>query len=654
MTDVRARTTTGARTGLHYLVYGFGLLLALLSASCGNTIFQVGTPVITLTAKPGRFASYIVTIDAIELTRQDGAVATLPVQSQRVDLANLSAYANLLAAPALEIGTYVSATFVLDYSFPQPADVRVKANGGVFPATLYDGATQTAPVTETMVVQFDPDHPFVVNDQQSAVMAIDIDLEASNIINAGNAGVFQVTVKPFWNVTAQPTYDKQVFARGLYVLADVKNNNFVMNVRPLHDVVNTPFGALKVNVNDQTYYNVNGVVYTGAAGLAAVSTLQNVYADLQIAAYGPPSGNPFSDLSTITPAFTATQVYVGQSFESTIEDQLTGFVSGISGDVLTVRGAAFVDRLGDFGFAESVPVTVGPNTNYSIDGVANVTPNLSSISVGQVITVLGLSSNNGVKVDPTALDATGALVPGAQVRIQNTPLLASLGSAASASTATVNLLSIDHYEPTLVDFTGTGSPIATPANYVITTPTDLTGTAPGTVLDINGTTTAFGQGPPYFTASSVTADTQQELIIEWAGSGSPNPFSVVNQNGIAVNLADSALTTTSSATVGTPTGRAVIVQGPQQEYDLLHTNQPPNPTQLIVQFNTADAQHPPMFGVGSVAVGSYMDTTNTADFADRTQIVSNGTLPIMKLAAYGQYDPTSGTFSATRITINAQ
>jgi hypothetical protein len=120
-----------------------------------------------------------------------------------------------------------------------------------------------------------------------------------------------------------------------------------------------------------------------------------------------------------------------------------------------------------------------------------------------------------------------------------------------------------------------------------------------------------------------------------------------------VNLADAALTTASTAKVGTPTGRAVIVQGPKQNYELLQANPPPNPTQLVISFNTTDAQHPPFFGVGSLAVGSYLDT-NTSDFANHTQIVSNGTLPIMKLVAYGQYDPTSGTFSATRITINAQ
>ena len=651
MTDVRARTITGARHGLRYLGYGFALLLALLTASCGHNIFQVGTPVITLTSEPGHFASYIVTIAAIELTRDDGTIVQLPTINQRVDLANLSTYANLLEAPAVQTGKYISATLILDYTAP---DIRVKLNGAVYPTTLYDGTTQTTPAGATMVVQFDVNHPFVINDQQSSVLAIDLDLDASNIIGPNNAGSFQVTVKPFWNVTSQPAYDKPVFARGLYVLADVKNNNFVMNVRPLHDLVNNPFGALKVNVNDQTYYNVNGAVYTGAAGLAAVNSLQNVYANLQIAAYGPPTGNPFADLSTITPVFTATQVYVGQSLENALEDQITGFVSAIAGNVLTVRGAAFVDRIGDFGFAETVPVTVGPNTLYSTDGVANAKPTLSSISVGQVITVLGVSSNNGKVLDPTAFDATGALVPGPEVRIQNTPLLATFGSAASASTATVNLLTIDGYEPAQVDFSTTGSPNADPANYVITTPTDLTGTAPGTVLDINGLTTAFGQGAPYFTASSVAPDTRQELIIEWAGGGSANPFVAVDQNGITVNLDDAALRTASSATVGTPTGRAVVVQGPKQNYDLLQANPPPNPAQMVISYNTTDAQHPPLFGVGSLAAGAYLDS-NSGSFATHTQTISkSGTVPFMKLVAYGQYDPTSGTFSASRITLNAQ
>jgi hypothetical protein len=646
-TDVRARTTTGARSGLRYLIYGFGLLCALLTASCGNSIFSVGTPVILLSAKPGRFTSYIVTIDQITLTRQDGTVVELPTINEQVDLANLKAYTNVLAAPAVATGTYVSATFLLDYVNPIPAYLSIDAGGHSLTGTAYDAASKAAAVTETVTVQFDPQNPFVIPDQKSAVLAIDIDLEASNIIGASNSdGTLQVTVKPFWNITTQPNYEKPVYARGLYVLADTNNSNFVMNVRPLHDILNQPFGAMTVNVDANTYYNVNGVTYVGAAGLAAISALTNVFANLQISAYGPPTGSPFSDLTGKTPAFTATQVYVGSSFESTLEDQITGVVAGISGTTVTVNGAGFVDRYGDYGFTEGIPVTVGPNTVVSVDGNANPA-SLSSLAVGQVVTVLGLgNAPNLVNYNPASLDATGSVVPGAQIRIQNTPLLAQFNSASSANDMSANVFLVNNFEPTY----GTANASTNPVPYAITSPTDISTIAPGTWLKLNGMTTASTQSTPQYTATSVSTDVQQQLVIEWTGGGgstpgSVNPFSVVNSNGIVVNLADAALS-------GSPQGVAQVRIGKSTINDLL-AQPPPNPNLLTINFNTSDAQHPAQFGVGSAAVGAYTDT-NTTNFANHTQIVADGTLPIEKLVAYGQYDATTGVFSATKITINAQ
>jgi len=61
---------------LRYLLRGLGLLLALLAASCGNNNFIVGTPVVTMTAKPGRFASYIVNVYSIQLTDKDGTASS--------------------------------------------------------------------------------------------------------------------------------------------------------------------------------------------------------------------------------------------------------------------------------------------------------------------------------------------------------------------------------------------------------------------------------------------------------------------------------------------------------------------------------------------------------------------------------------------------
>ena len=653
MTDVRAHTRSGARNGLRSLVCGMGVgLAALLISSCGNSTFVAGTPVISLSAKPGRFTSYIVTLAQIYLTRQDGSLFYVPSTTtgtaERVDLANLS-NTNLLEAPAAATGTYTSATFVLDYS---TAYVTVGVNGGVFPVKLIDPATSAAPTTIAVTVKFDPSHPLVINSQNSSPVAFDIDLEASNLITNTATGM-QVTVKPFWNVTAQPVFDQPVYARGLFVLADTNNNNFIMNLRPLHDtLITTTFGALTVNVTNQTYYNVNGATYVGAAGLAAMASLKNAYANLQVAVYGP--GSSLGNLSTITPSFNATSVYVGTSLESTIEEQITGTVSAVSGNTLTVLGASYADRLGALGFQESTPVTVGPNTIVSIDGVAGATPTLKSISVGQTITVLGQGTVDGTG-NPTSLDATGTVVSGAQVRLQNTTLFGNVTSAMTGGLS-LNLLSIDRYPPSFFNFAGTGVNSgldATATSYAVNT-SAVNGGGPATgLVEIEGLANAFGSAPPDFNATAVTPGTSlpEELILEWTGGGAAgalNPFTTVNQGGIIVNLNDAALTG-AGATHIVRTGPGTVT-GPNTIDVTNQTN--PHPNLLVINLPPAGASGV-LLGVGSVSVGESVFTDPLA-FANQVLVVDNGALPILKLVATGQYDPSTGTFAATDVTINSK
>ena len=666
MTDVRARTTTGARNGLRYLIYGFGLLLALLGASCGSNIFSVGTALVTIHSKPGRFTSYVVILTDIQLTRQDGNVIELPFLNQRVDLANIGPSLNLMGAPPVEIGTYVSASLVFDYTSVPPV-ITVDQGGTALTADkLLDEATGVAPTTQTIAVKFDPSHPFVVNDQKTQELNFNIDLEASNIVGApdANNGV-TVTVKPIWNVTAQPNYDRPVYARGLYVTTDKNNNKIIMNVRPLKDIIDNPFGAISVNVNDQTYYNVNGVAYTGAAGLSAVASLQNVYAYLPIAVYGPPTGNPFSnEQQGVEASFAATQVYVGTSLESTIEDQVTGFISAVNGTTLTMQNAALFDHVGNLGFAKSLPITVGTNTIVSIDGNGSVTPSLSSVSVGQVVTVLGIATEpNNASADytPTAFDATATQLSGAQIRLQNSQLFGTLNSG-TANSASLNLVALGGVEPTNVQFAGTGTSggaDATTANYVVATPTDQSATAAGTLLMVDGMTNTFGQGPPYFNATALTSTIQAQLVIEWTATGgnkggSLSPFTSADGNSIVVNLADANLKASDGSL-----GNAYVQTGPvpiqNSSYysNLLGSNPPPNPTQLTIVYNTQDPQHPPLFAVGNLTAGALLESTPSSFIADFQTISKSNTVAIRKLTAYGQYDPTTGTFSATNITINA-
>src|SRR5215472_9222984 len=91
---------------------------ALLGACHTSTPPPPGTPVLTMgdLNNSGDFMSYIINIDAIQLTRSDGTVVTPLVTPVTVDLARLNSMTELLEAPALPEGTYKSGRVVLDYT----------------------------------------------------------------------------------------------------------------------------------------------------------------------------------------------------------------------------------------------------------------------------------------------------------------------------------------------------------------------------------------------------------------------------------------------------------------------------------------------------------------------------------------------------------
>jgi hypothetical protein len=640
MIDVRARNNSSARNGLRFLLRAASAVLALLFiTSCGNDIFLVGTPIITFTAQRGHFTSYIVTIDEIEMTRKDGTVIELPTVDERIDLANLPNFVSLLEVPAVEIGTYVSVTFFLDYGTPY---VTVDVNGQAVLATLLDSSTATTPTVDTVTVNFDPNNPLVITNQQSTPVNFNIDLEASNTITSADTTTASVTVHPLFTVTAAPVYQQPVFTRGLFVFADTKDGNFVMNTRPLHDVLNNPFGALTVIPDAQTYWNINGQTLVGSAGLTALNSLQGETAELQIGVVATP-GFPFGNLDNIQPNMTAAQIYVGTSLESTIQDHLTGIVASKAPGQIGLVGAALVDRLGLYGFTQIVPVTVSSSTVVSVDGVANPSNTLTadSVSVGQFIDVSGQDtvSTDGLN-NPTALDATLG-----QIRMQPTTLWGVLNSA-TTTTASVSLSPIglvQNYEAGAFDFQGTGTGSATdatPGNYVLTTPADESATAPGTLLNIVGLTNTYGQGPPYFTATTVTpaSSLPQQLVIVYAGAGSKAVFSSIVNNTININLQDPDIASAAINSVGGPAAAATPV-----------INLPnPNPAVMAIVPATGATQSQYLFTIGSTSVGTDV-FSDPAALAARIPAF-NALAAITKIVATGQYDG-AGNFNATNIEI---
>src|SRR2546429_1419404 len=298
MTVVCTRGSRCSARTLAALALGFTAPLA----GCGNsTSLTLGTPVITLSNSGSDFAAYRGPIDSITLTDSHGAIVPLIAQqttSESVDLATPTDLTELLGAPALPAATYKSATLTLDYT---SASIWVNVNGQAVAATPVS-STGTALTTATLTITFDPNHPLVIAHGASTHLAIAFDLAASNSINTATTPP-TVTVRPFVVMTPAPADATVIRVRGPLVTVQSGSSDYTMNVRPLTDLLTTPYGAVTVSTGAQTYFNIQGVAYTGAAGASPPAAPTGNTAP---AAHGKPR-----DLSGPTPRLHGTPGFAG-------------------------------------------------------------------------------------------------------------------------------------------------------------------------------------------------------------------------------------------------------------------------------------------------------------------------------------------------------
>jgi hypothetical protein len=622
----RARAIPGASGALRLWVLGFAAALSAALAGCStNTNVSNGTPVVTVNSQgTGDFSTYVVGVSLYSMTRTDGYVAypagytyeEFADLTQRVDLSEL------LNAVGIPTGTYTSLTVGIDYSLPlvflkgQTTVATVQAAGGtVNPGILY------------VTVKLDPSHPLVINLNQSTPLALDFDLAASNSINASTN---TVTVKPFVEATSPPNDTKPIRARGLFVAANTSGGNFVENLRPFEDNIYSTVGALTVNTTSSTYYNVNGRVYTGSGGLAAMAGLAS---NTPIVANG-----ALSDTSTITPALTATEVYAGTAVSNGQYEHIRGTVAAISGNSLTVANATYLYYAGYcvsnlcFTYYPSVIVNVGPSTLVTEDGVPASGLSAQSISVGSQIDAVGINSTPGATL-PT-LDASQGLV-----RLKSAPIWGTLNSGTLGS-ANLSLLSMGTVgtPASSFNFAGTGTASAndaTAASYAVNTGTlDESGTAAGTLLRMDGFPTPFGSGPPDFNAATVTPGTAEpaDLIVEWAGSGTTAPFTSQDSTSLALNLSNSDL--------------AEVVVGPQSSCSGGATPActPLTGTPAITISNGNQ------FAIGNATNGVSVFSTSSA-FASALTSTLNGSTNVFRVVAIGSYNASTNTFTASRVDV---
>jgi hypothetical protein len=689
------------------------VVLACLAAGCSNNKSYYGTPVVTLTSSYAGFASYRIFIDSVVLTRSDGFIASLLSSPEQVDLVSLYNHTELLGAPAVPSGTYVSATITFDFGTAFSPDINVNNDALVTPVAYLGSSTNTSqPYLQNLdnaaiggsgvqvTVTFDPKNLLVINSNQSTRLAFDVDLEASNIINlsyylaATNPDSSPtVYANPMVTPTPTPVDDRPVRARGVMVQVQPDQSTFVMNMHPLNEQAYT-LGAMTVKTNAQTYFNLNGVTSVGPQGLAALEALNAAAPNTIVAAWGSVGNlNPGGVNVGITPTFNATTVIGGSGLESTLQSHLIGTVAGIvpsstqngvtSSAQVVLRGATLIppdEVIYYYGstypgtvpyVSENSTVLVDPATTIvSQDGVASPVPTAQTISIGDFIDASGQSS-----VDPTngylTLDAslagwttvfpTAPLTLTGQVRILPTQLWGTLNTATQGS-ATLNLLQLGIYQTPAFTFNGTGS---TATSYITATgSTNLSAVPAGSLLYMNGSPSPWGSAPPDFSASAVTlpAEQQSELILEWWNdqkSGTASPFSNMTPTTLTINATEPHLS------------RHVLKTGPvsqdlgdvsifTQGYPVIALATPVNPPMDSPRLTLGG----PLFSItpsnlANFPSGQFVNElvfSNMTDFQNEMGTITgttyNGTFN--KLVAVGKYDSASNTFTATRITMSAK
>ena len=620
----RARARTGALGAMRLWIFGLVAALAALAGCSTSTNVSNGTPVVTVNAQAAwPYDTYVVGVSLYSLTRSDGYVAypagytaeEFADLSQRVDLTEL------LNAVGIPTGTYTSLVIGVDYSVP-----LVYLQGSATAATVENSAGTVDPGIIYVTVKLDPSHPLVVSFNQSTPLALDFNLAASNQINGSTN---TVVVRPFVEASTPSNDTEPVRARGLTVVTNPGQNNFIEDLRPFEDNVYSTVGALTVNTTSSTYFNIDGTVLIGAAGLAQ---LNKVASNTPIEAYG-----TLGDMSTITPAFTATQVYAGTVVSNGEYEHVRGVVSAVSGDTLSVIGATYLYYEGYcqsnlcYTYYPTATITLSSSTVVTQDNVDVTASSLSpqSISVGSQIDAIGVGSTSSTNA--LTLDATSGLV-----RLQSTPVWGTLNSGTSGSAA-LKLVAMGNTDfavnSTNFNFAGTGSSSAndaTAASYDIntsaaTTGADQSATTAGTLLRADGFPAPIGTAPPDFNATDVIPGTSEaaNLVVEWrGGSGTTAPFTSYDSSSLALNLANSDV--------------AQVVIGPQA-YPISGT------PAINISSGT-------QFAIGNSTNGVSMFSTSSAFVSDLGTTL-NGSTTVFRVVALGSYDSATNTFTASRLDV---
>ncbi len=472
--------------------------------------------VISLTDAEGDFLSYTVDVLSLKMLKSNGAeVETLPLTT-RLDFAQYVEVTEFLTTATVPSGHYTGAQIVLDFS---DALITVQdSNGEAITAQVKD-ADGNSITQMTVDVSFNGERDFVIAPGIPAHITLDFDLDASNavIINGTESTVVVSPVLVADTILEEP---KPHRLRGLLGRVNQAEDLFTVILRPFRHRAQAGFGQLKAHVGDGTVYEIDGRMYAGSEGLAALNAL------------APASAVIVRGILNIdSRQFRASEVYAGSSVPWGDKDIVRGNVIVRSGNVITVRGATLIRRNGSFAFNDNVSITLNDATTVVKQADVNNDHSIADISVGQRIIVLGKVS------DGASLNA-GLSMDADHVRMLFTNVG---GTVVSASPLAVDLQGIDSRRIVLFDFSGTGSDPASDADadyYEVDSGSlSLANIQLGDPVKVRGHVTPFNMAPEDFTAQTILdASNMPAHLVTGFADGSINAIISLSESGMVLNL----------------------------------------------------------------------------------------------------------------------
>src|SRR6202789_852291 len=628
------------------------LLVPMGAALLGLAACNGATAVVTMTTTPStdNYLAYRVTLVSVDLlTSSGGSELTILPASTIVDFATLTNLDEVLGATKIPRGTYTSAVVTLDYTSSQIIYDNGSINGvQLAPIDVNDQPLGVVQITVTL----DPNNSFGVASKGQALLAMNFNMGASNVIDLTNNTEL---VTPMVAASALPIDAKQVAIRGPLqgvttpTTTSTTSASFNMGAIPFNSTATaTGGGGLAVVPTAATTYEINGKASLGTPGVTALTALGS--GTLAIA-YGTltatdetsstsdteeeeeeeatADGVVEDSIATSTDVtFSATQVLAGSSVQGAGMDKVTGVVTARSGDTVAMQDATLVGVDGsDTLIPGTTTVTMGPNTVITEFGQGAGAYTLAQVSVGSSIDAFGILT--GQSSGNATMDASAG-----RVRL-DVSTASGLVSAPGSSSVNLTLSQLGGRAVAPFNFSGSG---ASASQYVVSTGSlSLANSTAGAPVLVTGLTSSFGAASPNFTATTLLDPTtiNAEVIIDW-GVATATPFSTFDSSGIDLDIAAGGIGVRHEIQVGA------------QVTDLIGLSSEP----IIVPSTSTTADQ--IFTIGHSVSSTTENFDTFAAFVTQLQSELNGSALATNLTVVGQYSASTFTLTASSITLTLQ